>query len=102
MELALTALPLLAFLVCPLMMLFCVVGMRKMGCSTPRTTEAQTAGQTREERVAALEGQLATVQSDLAALRAAEGQPDADRSPRAIRPEILVAPEVTGVVRRPA
>jgi len=73
MELALAALPFLVFLACPVMMLLCVVGMRKMSCSSPRTTGAQTAGKSRDVRGAALEGQLATVQSELAALRVANG-----------------------------
>lgn len=54
------------------MMLFCVVEMRKMGCSTPCMTEVQTAGQTRASRITTLEDQLAASQSELAALRAAE------------------------------
>ena len=98
MEFALTALPLLAFLACPLMMLFCVVGMRKMGCSTPRTT----AGQTGEADITALQNQLTAVQSELAALREADAQPSADRFPRAIRPDTASAPQVTRVVRHPA
>lgn len=81
MDLALTALPFLVFLACPVMMLLCVVGMRKMGCSSPRTKEAQTAAPSREVRVAALEGQLATVQSELAKLRPAEAQSRVDRFP---------------------
>lgn len=88
MEFALTALPLLAFLACPLMMLFCVIGMRKMACSTPRTT----AGQTGEADITALQNQLTAVQSELAALGEAEAQPAADRSPRSIRPETASPP----------
>lgn len=99
MELALTVLPFLVLLVCPLVMLVCVVGMRRMGCSAPPTTEAQTAGQPREARVAALEDQLAAVQSELAVLRIAEGQ---SPSPQAICSETAAAPEVTRVARRPA
>jgi len=102
MDLALTALPFLVFLACPVMMLFCVVGMRKMGCSSPRTKEAQTAAPSREVRVAALEGQLATVQSELAALRGGNGQPIPDRSAWPIPPETEVVPQVTGGVRQPA
>jgi len=98
MEFALTALPLLVFLVCPLMMLFCVVGMRKMGCSSPRTT----AGQTGDAGITALQNQLTAVQSELAALREAEAQPSADRVPRAIRPETPSTSQLTRVVRHPA
>lgn len=98
MEFALTALPLLAFLACPLMMLFCVIGMRKMACSTPRTA----AGQTGEADITALQSQLTAVQSELAALREAEAQPGADHFPRVIRPETASPPQVTRVVRHPA
>ncbi len=55
MEFILLALP---FLACPLMMLFCIVGMRKMGCSTSRTGDAQGALATRPDHVAALQRQL--------------------------------------------
>ncbi len=98
MDLALIALPLLVFLACPLMMLFCVVGMRKMGCGTPRTT----AGQTDEGSITALQSQLTAVQSELAALREAEAQPSADCFPRAIRPETASPSQVTRVVRHSA
>lgn len=98
MEFAFIALPLLALLACPLMMLFCVVGMRKIGCRTPRTT----IGQTGDAGITALQNQLTAVQSELAALREAEAQPSADRSPRAIRPETASTPQLTRVVRHPA
>lgn len=72
MEFALAALPYLVFLACPLMMVVCVVGMRKAGCSSSSATAQDTSGQPREARVAALEGQLAMIQTELQALRAAE------------------------------
>ncbi len=72
MELVLLALPFLAFLACPLMMLFCVVGMRKMGCSTSRTGDAQTPLATRPEQVAALQRQLQTIQAEFTALHPIE------------------------------
>ena len=95
MESALTALPFLAFLACPLMMLFCLVGMRKMGCSTPRTT----AGQTREAGIIALQDQLTAVQSELAALRAAAEQSTADRFLQTIGSDTTCLPQTTRVVR---
>ncbi len=72
MELVLLALPFLAFLACPLMMLFCIVGMRKMGCSTSRTRDTQTPLVTRPDQVAALQWQLQTIQAELAALQPRE------------------------------
>ena len=101
MEFALTALPLLAFLACPLMMVVCFVGMRKMGCSAPRMTERQTAGQTDALRVTALQDQLTAVQSELASLRAEEAPPYADRFPQTIRSNASSAPQVRHVARRP-
>ena len=98
MDFALTVLPLLVFLVCPLMMLFCVVGMRKMGCSTPRTT----AGQAAEAGITTHHHQLTAVQSELAALREAKAQRSSDRLPRAIRPETASTLQVTRVARHPA
>ncbi len=72
MELVLLVLPFLAFLACPLMMLFCIVDMRKMGCSTSRTRDAQTPLVTRPNQVAALEWQLQAIQAELAALQPRE------------------------------
>ncbi len=81
MELVLIALPFVAFLACPLMMLFCVVGMRKMGGSSPRTGDSQVASVSRPEQVAsvsppeqvaALQRQLQAIQGQLAALPPAD------------------------------
>ncbi len=72
MELILLALPFLAFLACPLMMLFCIVGMCKMGCSTLRRGDAQAPLATRADQVAALQRQLQTIQAELAALQPSE------------------------------
>ncbi len=72
MELILLALPFLAFLACPLMMLFCIVGMRKMGCSTSRTGDAPASLATRADQVAALQQQIQTIQAELAALQPSE------------------------------
>ncbi len=69
MELVLLALP---FLACPLMLLFCIVGMRKMGCSTSRTGDAQGALATRPDQVAALQRQLQTIQAEFTALHPIE------------------------------
>lgn len=72
MERVLLVLPFLALLVCPLTMLFCIVGMRKMGCSTSRAGDAQTPPATRPDHVAALQRQLLTIQAELAALHPSE------------------------------
>lgn len=58
MELALTMLPIAAFLVCPLMMAVCLIGMRRRDASAPSTAPAATE-QTQRERIVALERQLA-------------------------------------------
>lgn len=101
MEFVLTALPFLLFLACPLMMLICVVGMRRAGCRTRRAS-GHTSSQTREERVVALEGQLATIQTELAALRAAEAKPAPGHGLSTGRPEAEPIPEVGHAARRPA
>ena len=67
MELFMSVLPFVALLACPLMMVFCVFGMRKMGCAAPATTSQAPA-----ERVAALQQQLGAIQTELAALQATE------------------------------
>jgi hypothetical protein len=69
MEVLLLALP---FLACPLMMLFCLVGMRKMGCATSRAGDAPTSLAARPDQVAALQRQLQTIQAELAALQPSE------------------------------
>ena len=62
-------LPLLAFLACPLMMVFCLLGMRKMGSAEP-SPETQVAFQLPQERLAALQAQLQAIQAELTALEA--------------------------------
>lgn len=81
MEFVLPALPFLLFLACPLMMIFCVVGMRKSGCSTSSVAAEDTSIQPRDARVAALEGQLAMIQTELQTLRTEDGKPTPDKSP---------------------
>ncbi len=99
MELVLLALPFLAFLACPLMMLFCVVGMRKMGCSTSRTGDAQTPLATRPEQVAALQRQLQTIQAELTALQAREALAPHPAGVRLDAPRRDSQPEVTHAAR---
>lgn len=74
MELVWAVLPFVAFLACPLMIVFCVFGMRKMGCAAPPATEAQVASQLPVERVAALRQQLRAIEAELATLPLAEAQ----------------------------
>lgn len=73
METLWVALPFLVFLACPLMMVFCFLGMRKMGCSTPQTSPAEAPAGTAEEQVAALKRQLAAVEANLATSQAELG-----------------------------
>jgi hypothetical protein len=61
-------LPFLAFLACPLMMVLCFVGMRRM-VSPAHDTPTQTTEQS-EERVAELQRQLASIEAELAELSA--------------------------------
>lgn len=67
MELLWVALPFLVFLACPLMMVFCFLGMRKMGCSTPQAVPAEASVGTPAEQVAALKRQVAAIEANLAA-----------------------------------
>ena len=91
MEFLVAALPFLLFLACPLMMVFCMVGMRKAGCSTSKAGETEGS---REERIASLEGQLATIQTELTALHAAEATPPGNGSRAANGSGVTAMPEV--------
>jgi hypothetical protein len=62
--------PFLLFLACPLMMVACMFGMRKMGTEAP-PAEAQAESRFPEERVAALQQQLQAIQAELATLQPA-------------------------------
>lgn len=66
-------LPLLVFAACPLMMVFCFVGMRKMGCATesaPATSAATAPVQnlSPSQQIAALQAQLSQLQSEQLAI----------------------------------
>ncbi len=102
MELIWAVLPFVAFLACPLMMVFCVVGMRKAGCSAPQANEAQASSQLSEERVAALQQQLRTIQAELATLQPTEAP--APQSATAGRDDRLidVVSGAAHAARRPA
>lgn len=91
MESFVGALPFLLFLACPVMMVFCMRGMRKAGCSTSKPGETQGS---REERIAALEGQLATIQTELTALHTAEATPSSAVSREANGSGVTQLPEV--------
>ena len=73
MDWILGLLPLLVFAACPLMMVFCFFGMRKMGCSTesaPATSAATVSAQnlSATEQIAALQTQLSQLQFDQMAI----------------------------------
>ncbi len=60
-------LPLLLFAACPLMMVFCFFGMRKMGCATDSAPASSTASApaqnlTTSEQIAVLQAQLSQLQ----------------------------------------
>ncbi len=99
MELVLLALPFLAFLACPLMMLFCLVGMRKMGCSMSRAGDAQTPPVTGPDQVATLQRQLQTIQADLAVLHPSETPAPHPAVVRLDAPRRGSQPEVTHAAR---
>lgn len=99
MEFLVAALPFLAFLACPLMMVFCMAGMRKAGCGAPKGGETQGS---REERIAALEGQLAAIRTELSALGAAEAAPSGDANRGANRPGATAVPEMAYASQRSA
>ena len=66
-------LPLLVFAACPLMMVFCYFGMRKMGCSTEsapaaRLAQAPARNLSAPEQVAALQAQLNRLQFEQMAI----------------------------------
>jgi len=70
-ELLLGLLPFLVFLACPLMMVFCMFGMRKSDCSSsaaPATTNlaASVHGLARPEQISALQAHLGRLQSEQA------------------------------------
>lgn len=69
MDMIWTVLPFLALLACPLMMVVCLFGMGKMGGAAPAASETQSASQLPQERVAALQHQLQTIQAELTALQ---------------------------------
>ena len=102
MEFALAALPFLLFLACPLMMVVCVAGMRRAGCSTSSAAAEDTSVQPREARVAALEGQLAMIQTELQVLRMTkDARPAPEPSPSAGRSRDDHRPEVDRAARQP-
>ncbi len=88
MELIWVVLPFLALLACPLMMVFCMRGMRRPGAGSSCASGTTASAQTREERIETLERQLGTIQGELASLRAEEvvAPAVADEAPRPGQP----------------
>lgn len=72
MDLVWSVLPFVAFLACPLMMVLCVAGMRKMGCAAPAPADAAATLAPRPQQVEALQRQLRAIQDELVTLRASE------------------------------
>ncbi len=73
MDWILGLLPLLLFAACPLMMVFCFFGMRRMGCSTeaaPATNAAsvQVQNLSASKQIAALQAQLSQLQFEQMAI----------------------------------
>ncbi len=69
MEWLLAALGVMVFLACPLMMIVCVLGMRRMRGSDAPTAD-MVAPATREQGIADLERQIQAIQIELTNLRA--------------------------------
>ncbi|MGH2532806.1 MAG: DUF2933 domain-containing protein [Thermomicrobiales bacterium] len=69
--LVLAVLPVLALLVCPLMMVACVFGMRRIGGDTSRSA-ASSSAVPREQQVADLQRQLQAIQTELTTLQAGQ------------------------------
>lgn len=61
--------PLLGLLACPLMMVFCIWGVRRMTCAAPPTAQPAASD---EERIAQLERQLSRVQTELRTLHVSD------------------------------
>lgn len=99
MEFLLAGLPFLFFLACPLMMVLCMVGMRKKGCSAPSASVGPTSSASPEARAAALENQLMTIQSELLALRTEEAKRACDNHHDAVRLGATATPEAGHVTQ---
>ena len=90
------ALPFLALLACPLMMLFCVVGMRRRGRGAEAS--ATPAFGTTDERLARLQHQLLAAQAELEELRTGAAQP---RRPEVAAPAERAAGAEAALAVRP-
>ena len=95
-------LPFLFLAACPAMMVLCMVGMRKLGCSARPDPTQQVSPRSREERVTALEGQLTAIQAELLALRAQGDQHLPGEEPDVARPGASARREVPHATRQPA
>ena len=79
MELVWSVLPFVAFLACPLMMVLCMMGMRKAGCASPQAGSREVVSTAHPQQVEALQHRLQAIQAELASLRTTEaGAVDAD------------------------
>ena len=101
MDLLLAALPFLVLLACPLAMVFCMRGMRGRGSKASQPTQMEAAPQTREARIAALEGRLEEIRGELTTLQA-PARPTADLAHRSDRVRSDADAEVGPVTPRPA
>lgn len=99
-------LPLLAFAACPLMMVFCFFGMRKMGCATESapaasaaTAPAQNLSLSSSAQIVALQAQLSQLQSEqLAIARQIDELATASTDPASPAPSaVATAPAGTSV-----
>jgi hypothetical protein len=72
MEMVSILVPVLAFLACPLMMVFCMFGMSRLGGGPARGAEPREPVRNPEARVFVLQRHLQASQDELAVLQAAE------------------------------
>ena len=94
-QLLLGAIPLLILAACPLSMLFMMRGMQggeQSSSQSPQVRPSRIEGNTREEQIVALKGQLASTQAQLEALsQETSGQEES--------PQASVVPEAESVAR---
>ena len=79
MEKVAVLLPMLVFLACPLLMVFCLFGMSRRD-GRAQAAEPHEATRTIEERTQALQRQLQAIHGELAVLKAAEARTRRDKA----------------------
>jgi hypothetical protein len=94
--------PMLVFLACPLMMVFCLFGMSRLGGGPARGAEPHEPVRNPEERVFVLQRQLQAIQDELAVLQAAETRTHRDETATEGGKSVGVVPGVPDAIQRRA